>query len=199
MELSITTPDQPTSPQAGAPDNPRRPITMKCTHTHTHTDTYTHIHTHTHTHTHTHMPVAASIPPHDSKSTQPRSFNSHKARRFYNSSPLRMEGLNLEILLDNRLYCVIVIIIIFLLLLLLLLLLLWHFCHFRTMASPISFLQTSLFLDIAFQFCICSQSAVSILTVSSHHPLDLPTDSLPSEIPLLLGDKSAMYIRAILY
>jgi len=85
MELSITTPDQPTSPQAGAPDNQRRSITMKCTHTHTHT----------------HTPVAASIPPYDSRSTQPRSFNSHKARRFYNSSPLRMEGLNLEILLDN--------------------------------------------------------------------------------------------------
>ena len=55
--------------------------------------------------------------------------------------------------------------------------------HFRAMASPISFLQPSLFLAAAFQLRIWSISTASLRTRCCHLPPDFPTDLLPPKHP----------------
>ena len=57
------------------------------------------------------------------------------------------------------------------LLLLLLLLLLGTSARVQTMASPISFLQYSLFLASALQFRMCSKSVACLAVISSYLPL----------------------------
>ena len=76
---------------------------------------------------------------------------------------------------------------------------LWVFCfygtsaRFRAMASPISFLQNSLFLAAALHVCICSKSTASLQTAFSHLLLRFPSCLLPPEHTLFFDTGSSIF------